>query len=221
MTVASLVSRATPPLKPTDTVEYALGLLLEARVRHLPVVNADRRLVGAISEEQLLDATGPDAHLEAFLGPVPLSVTVRTHLFEVARIMMEHDLTTLPVLEEDGSYAGLVRRHELFDWFARSLATHAPGAILALEVAPRDYVLSQLVYAIEQSDVRVLSVSTDTPAGGEGPVCVTVKLNTRDSSRVRHMLEHRGYHVVAVFGEDEDDEDLLNRVQEFMRYLEV
>jgi hypothetical protein len=26
---------------------------------------------------------------------------------------------------------------------------------------------------------------------------------------------------VAAFGEDESDEDLLNRVQEFMRYLEV
>ena len=49
MTVASLVSKATPPLKPTDSVEYALGLLMEARVRHLPVVDGDRRLLGVIS----------------------------------------------------------------------------------------------------------------------------------------------------------------------------
>lgn len=220
MTVANLVSKATPPLKPTDTVEFALGLLMEVRVRHLPVVDTDRRLVGVVSEDQLLDAAGPDALLSTLLGPVPESVTPKTHLFEVARLMMESDLTTIPVLEA-GQYAGVIRRHELFDWFARSLATHAPGAILALEVAPRDYVLSQLVYAIEQSDVRVLSVSTETPEGPEGRVCVTVKLNTRDATRVRHMLEHRGYHVVAAFGEDEDDEDLMHRVQEFMRYLEV
>jgi predicted transcriptional regulator len=220
MTVASLVSKATPPLKPTDSVEYALGLLMEVRVRHLPVVDADRVLVGVVSEEQLIDAGGPDVPLSALLGPVPVSVTAQTHLFEVARLMMENDLTTIPVLDKE-RYAGLVRRHELFEWFARTLATHAPGAILALEVAPRDFVLSQLVYAIEQSDVKVLSISSEMPDGPEGRVRLTVKLNTRDASRVRLLLEHRGYHVVAAFGEDESDEDLLHRVQEFMRYLEV
>ena len=75
--------------------------------------------------------------------------------------------------------------------------------------------------AIEQSDVKVLSISTEMPADSDGGVRLTVKLNTRDASRVRHLLEHRGYRVVAAFGEDESDEDLLHRVQEFMRYLEV
>ena len=46
-------------------------------------------------------------------------------------------------------------------------------------------------------------------------------VHVTDASRVRHMLEHHGYYVVASFGEDEDDEDLLYRIQEFMRYLEV
>lgn len=220
MTVARLVSKATPPLKPTDSVEYALGLLMETRVRHLPVVDGERRLLGVVSEEGLLDAPGPDAKLDTLLGPTPLSVTTQTHLFEVARLMMENELTSIPVLEK-GLYVGLVRRHELFEWFARTLATHAPGAILALEVSPRDYVLSQLVYAIEQSDVKVLSISTEMPEGADGRVRLTVKLNTRDASRVRLLLEHRGYRVVAAFGEDESDEDLLHRVQEFMRYLEV
>lgn len=221
MTVDQLVSKATPPLKPTDSVEYALGLLMEVRVRHLPVVDSDRRVLGVLSEEQLLDANGPDVMIDTMMnGRAPVTVTLRTHLFEVARIMMEHDLTTIPVVE-DGLYAGLIRRHELFDWFARSLGTHAPGAILALEVEARDYVLSQLVYAIEQSNVRVLSMSTDQPDSSDDMVRLTVKLNVRDASRVKHMLEHRGYRVVAAFGEDEDDEDLLYRVQQFMRYLEV
>jgi hypothetical protein len=34
------------------------------------------------------------------------------------------------------------------------------------------------------------------------------------------VLEHHGYHVVASFGE-EDDEELGDLVDEFMRYLEV
>jgi CBS-domain-containing membrane protein len=139
----------------------------------------------------------------------------------VAKVMMEHALTTVPVADQDGRFAGIVRRHDLFEWFARTLATQTPGAILALEVEPRDYALSQLVYSIEQNDVRVLSIATETPERPDGPINVTIKLNVRDASRVKHLLEHRGYRVVAAFGEDEDDADLLLRVQEFMRYLEV
>lgn len=221
MIVDQLVSKATPPLKPTDTVEYALGLLMEVRVRHLPVVDAERRVLGILSEEQLLDANGPDVRLETMMsGRKPVAVSLRTHLFEVARLMMEHDLTTVPVVE-DGLYAGLIRRHELFDWFAKTLGTHATGAILAVEVEERGYSLSQLVYAVEQNNVRILSLSTEQPEDSAANVRITIKLNVRDASRVKSVLEHHGYHVVAAFGEDEDDEDLVYRVQQFMRYLEV
>ena len=221
MIVDQLVSKATPPLKPTDTVEYALGLLMEVRVRHLPVVDAERHVLGILSEEQLLDANGPDVRLETMMsGRQPVAVSLGTHLFEVARLMMEHDLTSVPVVE-NSLYAGLIRRHELFDWFAKTLGTQASGAILAVEAEERDYSLSQLVYAVEQNNVRILSLSTEQPDDSAANVRITIKLNVRDASRVKSVLEHRGYHVVAAFGEDEDDEDLVYRVQQFMRYLEV
>ena len=41
----------------------------------------------------------------------------------------------------------------------------------------------------------------------------------KDTSRVRHVLEHHGYHVVAAFGEE--DGELEELVEEFVRYLEV
>jgi acetoin utilization protein AcuB len=219
MTVDQLISKATPPLKPVDTVEYALGLMMEVRVRHLPVIDEDMSVLGILSEDRLLDASSPDESIDSLLAGEPVVVASTDHIFEVARLMMEHDLTTIPVVSQ-AAFVGLVRRHDLFEWFARSLSTHAPGAILAIEVPPRDYTLSNLVYAIEQSDVKVLSIGTEQPPGGD-TVRVNVKINVRDASRVRAMLEHGGYRVVAAFGEEEDEHQLLDRVQEFMRYLEV
>lgn len=221
MTVETLISKTTPPLKPTDTVEYGLGLMMELRVRHLPVVDARLKVIGLLSEEQMLDASGPHAEMSSLLGPDPITVDPTAHVFEVTSVMLEHDVTTVPVVDDHGQYIGLVRRHDLFEWFARTSGTHQKGAILAIEVDERDYALSQLIYAIEQNNVRVLSLSSEPSEMHNDKICVTLKLNTTDASRVRHLLEHRDYHVVAAFGEDEDDEDLANRVQEFMRYLEV
>lgn len=116
-------------------------------------------------------------------------------------------------------YLGVVRRHDLFDQFARMLSTQEPGAILALEVEAHDYSLAQLVHLIEQSSAKVLSVASESSEGENGPRRVTVKLDTTDTARIRHMLEHHGYDIVASFGEQDDQ--ILERVQQFMRYLEV
>ncbi len=221
MTIQTLINQATPPLRPSDTVEHALGLMMEVRVRHLPVVGVLGDLLGVVSEDQLLDAAGPDAPVESLLGPRPLVAAPDAHVFDVTKIMVQHDLTTVPVAADDAQYVGLVRRHDIFDQFARMLSTQETGAILAIEVEARDYSLAQLVYTIEQNDVKILSIASEMPDRPYGKIRITLKLNVGETSRVRHMLEHHGYHVVAAFSEEESDEDLQYRVEEFMRYLEV
>lgn len=223
MTIRDLISISVPPLRPSDTAEHALGLLMELRVRHLPVVDRNARLVGVISEDQLLNsASGPDAKMKTLLGPEPVMAGPDTHLFDVTKTMVEHDLTTLPIAEADGTYVGLVKRHDIFNQFAKMLSTQEPGAIVALEVDPRDYSLSKLVHTIEQNGVKILSIASEAPESDSGQIRVTLKLNVTDATRVRHMLEHYGYHVVATFSDEAgDDEEIQLRVQEFMRYLEV
>ncbi len=221
MTIERLISRSTPPLQPSDTVEHALGLMMEVQVRHLPVVDTEAHLLGVISEDQLLDASGPDAPVRDLLGPRALSAMPDTHVFDVTKMIVQHDLTTVPVANEDGHYIGLVRRHDIFEQFARMLSTQEAGAILAIEVDPRDYSLSQLVYTIESNDVKILSIATEMPEESGGAIRITLKLNVTETSRIRHMLEHHGYHVVAAFSDERDDEDIRMRIEEFMRYLEV
>lgn len=218
MTVSMLISTSTPPLQPDDSVEYGLGLMMELRVRHLPVVSPAGRLLGLLSEEMLLDAESPATTVETLLGAEPISISNGLHVFDATKVMMDHDLTLIPVVDDEQQFQGIVRRHDLFERFARMLATQESGAIVALEVEERDLSLSKIIYVIEQNDVKVLSLSTEAQGDVVG---VTIKLNVREASRVRHILEHHGYKVVAAFGEEEDAEDLLDRVQEFMRYLEA
>lgn len=221
MVIKQLINRTTPPLKPGDTVERALGLMMELRVLHLPVVDEQGDLAGVVSEDQLLDASGPDAPVDTLTRSRPVSATPNMHVFDATKILVDHGLTTLPVAKDDGTYVGLVRRHDIFDCFARMLSTQEAGAIVALEVDPHDYSLSQLVYTIEHNGVKILSLASEKPDAPDDKIRITLKLNVTDTARVRHMLDHHGYRVVAAFSEEEDREDLRFRVEEFMRYLEV
>ena len=224
MTVQNLLSADLEPLASTDTVEQALDWFVDLDVDHLPVVDEDGRLMALVAEDELLELDDPTVMLGALGGLGALSVGPEVHLFEAASLLAVHHLSVLPVTDASGVYIGLVRRRTVFEDFATMLSTGTPGAILILEVAPRDYSLSQLSHLIEQTDARVLSVSTQTPdASAFDPTIlrVTLKLNVTDTSRVRYLLEQNGYRVAAAFNEEDSEEELSLRVQEFMRYLEV
>lgn len=219
MEVREAIHSATPALQVSDTVEDALGLLMEHHVRHLPVVDDEGHLAGVISEKRLMDADGPGVPIGSLLIGRPVSVPPHVHVFEAARRMVEHNLSTVPVADTDGRYLGLLRRHDVFDKFAQMLSTRQAGAILALEVDPRDYALSKLVRVIEQNEAKVHAVASESPESSTEKIRVTLKLNVKDTSRIRHVLEHHGYNVVASFGEEGDELEEL--VDEFVRYLEV
>lgn len=218
MKVQDAIHTTIPALHPGDTTEEALGRLMEHHVRHLPVV-VDEELVGILSEKQMMSASGPDARIGDLLAAHPISVSPDAHIFDAARMLVDHSLSVLPVADDSGRYLGLIRRHDIFDQFAQMLATQEPGAILAVEVEPRDYALAQLIHLIEQNDAKVRAVASETPENATDAIRVTLKLNVRDTSRVRHVLEHHGYDVVASFGEE--DRDVHELADAFMRYLDV
>ncbi|PSQ77731.1 MAG: acetoin utilization protein [Bacteroidetes bacterium QH_6_63_17] len=219
MKVREAIHPTTPALQTSDSVETALGLLMEHHVRHLPVVDDEGRLAGVISEDRLMDAEGADARVDSLLIGRPVSIPPEAHVFDAARTLVEHDLSTIPVANAEDDYLGVLRRHDVFDQFAQMLSTRQSGAILALEVDSRDYALAKLVHVIEQNEAKVLAVASESPETSTGKIRITLKLNIKDTTRVRHVLEHHGYHVVAAFGEE--DGELEELVEEFVRYLEV
>lgn len=217
MTVATLLS-AIEPLQTTDTVADALMDLADAHVAHLPVLDPTGVLDSVVTEAALREHPDPTAPLGAMMAAEPVSITLDTHVFDAAHLLRQHGLSVLPVLNEEGEYAGLVVRQDVFGQLAHMLATEEPGAIVVLDMARTDFSLGQVVQLIEQNGVRILSVSTEDDPGASR-VRVTLKLNVSDTARVRHLMEHYDYRVVAVFDEAEDD--LEERAAAFLRYLNV
>ena len=217
MTVATILS-TLDPLSTADTVGEALIELAEAHVGHLPVLTPEGALDALVAEAALRAHPDPRAPLGTLVAGEPLSIGLDTHVFDAAHLMRQHALSVLPVVTDGGAYAGLVVRQDVFGQLAHMLATEEPGAIVVLDVARADFSLGQVAQLIEQNGVRILSVSTEDDPGA-GRVRVTLKLNVTDTARVRHIMAHYDYHVIAVF--DEVANDLEERAAAFLRYLEV
>lgn len=221
MTVQHLIQEDPAPLRASDTVEAAVEHFgtSASSIRHLPVIDADERLLGLLAERQLRDVA---AALPIGTLPLaaPVSVLPDVHPFEAAALLASHNQSVLAVTDEDGGYLGLLIRANLFDRLSHLLSTDKAGAIVVIEMLAKDYSLGQLVYVIEQNDVKILSITSEIDQATYGQARLTLKLNVSDTARVRHVLAHYGYYVVEYF-DDTTAEDLQLRVQEFMRYLEV
>ena len=217
MTIATLLT-SIDPLTTDDTVADALVHLAEEHVGHLPVVSPSGTLDAVVSDAALRAQPDPEAPVGALVAGPPVSAEPDTHVFDAAHLMRTHGLSVLPVAEADGRYVGLAVRQDVFAQLAHMLATEEPGAIVVLDVDRRDFSLGQVAQLIEQNGVRILSVSTEDDPGA-GRVRVTLKLNVTDTARVRHLMAHYDYHVVAVF--DEQQDDLEERAAAFLKFLEV
>lgn len=218
MIIRTLLSPSIPALTVGEAVGQALFRMAEHGVEHLPVISAEGQLLALVSEEVLREQSSPDTPLLALIGTGPAFVTPEAHIFDAAHMMLRHDLSVLPIATAQGEYLGLVQRAAVFSQLAHMLATEEFGAIVVLEARARDFSLAQLAHVVEQNDVRILSVSTEEDLEAD-IVRATLKLNVNDTARVRHLMEHLDYNIVGVF--DELDDDMQERVEEFMRYLEV
>jgi CBS domain-containing protein len=220
MTAHSLIALDIPSLSVEQTGRDAFHLLSDFHVKHLPVVN-DGKLVGLLSEEDIFNHKLSDS-----IGSFDLSLLRRfavredEHIFEVMRIMGDNRLTVIPVVDEEGKYLGLISQNDLLRYFAHSASFTESGAVLVLEMPRRDYSLAAITRIVEEDDVKVLNsfvTSTPDPENVE----VTLKLNRHDLSRVIASLERHGYEVKEMFGELEYADEMKDRYDSLMNYLNM
>jgi CBS domain-containing protein len=136
--VEDLMSTALITAGPADTVTDVDFEMKLANVRHIPIVDRQGRLVGIVSQRDILRAM-------ALTRDVPLPMrqvmTTRVHTVQLdtpaahaAALMLEHKIGSLPVLGEDGQLSGIVTESdfvrlalELLTWRSAAAGTRRAG----------------------------------------------------------------------------------------------
>jgi CBS domain-containing protein len=219
MIARELISHTILPLRTSDTGEFALSIMNEFYVKHLPIVNNDQ-LLGLISEEDVFEHNVYEP-----VGSYNLSlnrpyVNSGDHLFDVMRVMSEFNLTVVPVIEEDDRYVGLITQEDLIQYYASSFSFAERGSIIVLEMAKSEYSLSTLSQIVESENGVVLS--TFITSDPDSPrVLVTLKINKQDISSILAAFARYDYQVNATFTEADYYDTLKERYDMLMSYLNV
>lgn len=219
MIAEELISNSIVPLRTSDTGEDALGIMAEFYVKHLPIVN-NTQLLGLVSEEDLLNHDPEEPVGAMDLSLAKPYVKTNDHLYEVMRMMALHQLSVIPVVDEDQNYVGMITLEDLLHYFARMGSFAEPGSVIVLEVSRRGYSLAEIARIVESENAAVLNAFITSSFDGS-TVEVTIKVNTQNDRFIIATLERFGYEVKAAYREESYTDVLRERFDSFMTYLNV
>ncbi|MBR3531131.1 MAG: IMP dehydrogenase [Bacteroidaceae bacterium] len=96
-------------IKRGSTVKNALGMMAEFHIGGIPVVDDDNKLVGIVTNRDLRFQTNLNELIDHVMTSENLIVThQQTDLDNASRILMEHKIEKLPVVDEENHLIGLI-----------------------------------------------------------------------------------------------------------------
>jgi acetoin utilization protein AcuB len=220
MLAKELIIDEIPPLKTSDTGLMAINWMDEFKVSHLPIVHKHEYL-GLISDTDILDLNITDDELgKSKLSLIRPFVFESQHVYEVIKMVSNMRLTVLPVLNDSQQYTGLIPVTGLLQQFATLAATKEPGGVVVLEMNVHDYSLTQIAQIVEGNDGKILSCYVNSLTDST-KIEVTLKINKEDLSAILQTFYRYNYTVKASFHQSEFLDDMKNRFDSFMNYINI
>lgn len=189
MQVRDYMSKPPIVVAPKTPISDALKLMRDRKIRRLAVVDAKGRLVGIVSDKDLLHAEPSPAtslsiwEIAYLLGKITvgqvmtsdvLTVNPTTPLEEAAQIMVDRKIGGLPVVEGH-QIVGVITETDIFKVFAVLLGAAEPGTGVTATATDRPGLLADLTGATAQAGGDITAIVTYPADGARISVFMKVK----------------------------------------------
>lgn len=204
--------RMTPnPVTATEDSSFqdALHMMKEKKICRLPVVDKHGRLVGLITNKDLFAASPSSAtslsvfEVHYLLSKMQIKSLMKKRLItvgddcpleEAARIMIDNDIGSLPVLK-DNRMVGIITDADIFKSFVEILGGREPGLRLTLDVTEGKGALAAIANEIAREDGFIISLATFSGKDASDRI-ITVKVNGAPKEGLLKGLESNSVKVL-------------------------
>ena len=220
MFVKEIISETFSPLSLSDTGISALNLMDEFKVTQMPLVDG-ARYYGLISDIEIYNFSKPeDPIINSINKVIRPYISHENHILEALKIIVEEKLNLLPVLDEKENFIGVVQLPQLIKAFSELIGLDNPGAIIVLEMNINDYSMVEIAQIVESNDLKILSSYICTHKDSTKAE-VTLKLNTVELRPLIQTFNRYNYSIKATYMEHDDWQDMRDRYDYVMNYLNI
>lgn len=184
--------RMTSPvltITPDVPIQDALVRMHTDKVRRYPVVDKHGKLIGIVTEGDLLNAKPSDAttlnvwEINYWLSKITVERVMATEVItttedcpieEAARIMADNEISSLPIMRGK-SLVGMITETDLFHILLEMMGGRTPGVRLTIEVINKRGKLYEIIGIIQKLGGDILGIAAVMGTRAETSI-ITVKL---------------------------------------------
>lgn len=197
-------------IAPDMPVAEALSFMRQNNVRRFPVVNKRNKLVGIVSEKDLLYASPSPAtslsvyevgyllsklKVEEIMSRDVTTVTPDAPLEEAARIMADNRIGALPVMDGN-KLVGIITETDIFKTFLEMMGARHPGIRLTIHLHDEPGVLSRIGRSIAAVGGDIIALGTFYEK--DNTRALMIKVHKAPQKALIKALEDIGAEVVDV-----------------------
>jgi CBS domain-containing protein len=131
LTVRDLMTTAVITLQSSETIGTADEDMRLASIRHMPVLDDRGRLVGILSNRDLMRAMRRNNKERVVIADVmtssPHTIGEDDPAYRAAELMLEHKIGSLPVVADDGHLVGMITETDFLRLADRMLRRRDDG----------------------------------------------------------------------------------------------
>ena len=124
MNVASIMTRKMIMAEMDDSLFKVRSFFKYAEFHHILVVE-DRKLVGVISDRDLLDVEEGDTNnsnkrTHQIMSRMPITVDVQTSIEKASNLLLENNISCLPVISSQGVVEGILTWKDILKFYMKN-----------------------------------------------------------------------------------------------------
>ena len=189
---------------PDTSMMKASKILKENRIRRLPVVDAEGRLIGIVSDRDIKEAspskaTTLDMHeLYYLLSEIkvkdimtrdPFTVRAEDTVETVALNMIEKRIGGLPVIDDGGKLVGIISDSDVFKVLITITGVRHGGVQFAFELENTPGTLKPIVDTLREHNARIISILTSMDDSSGPTRRVYIRILPMDRAEENRIIE--------------------------------
>ena len=219
MLAVTITVKGFPLLQLEDKVSFALQCMEDFDVQELAVVK-EEYFLGIVQKADLLDTDESGTLMVVSEQLKKIMIADTAHFLTALDLFSKHQLSILPVLNDQQECIGMIPQKSLNDALAKFLGVDVPGAIIVLSVAPYQYSLAEMSRLVESNNAQIVQLNSYYDEKN-GTMIITLKINKDEAQAIIATFQRYDYELVQYFGKTPLHNDIEAHYHHLMNYLDV
>ena len=152
MLTAQLINNSIPQLQLDDTVGKAKQLINDFKLTHLPIVS-DKKFLGLISEEELLDIDEDKITIEKIQDQFLLFyIQEDVHFLNAINYCNQYETNVVPVIDKNAEFMGVITTANLLKSIGEFAGANEIGGLIILEMQRVQFAISEISRIVERGN---------------------------------------------------------------------